>query len=252
MRAVWRCIRPFSAVGNDRVTKILLRHFLFQTHPDFFVKHKTEQDVNTQNFAILQDVHAKLAAGIDDPAIRGVRTLVFFVKPTERDPSPRRVKVFIGSLRSLEESMVDILDTAGAALPPDVRASLADRHTADTNRSSGGSEAFVMSGASCTPAQVAQFLDTLVDRRDLMAWRQERALGLTAVLEVVKATLGVEAVDIRYSWSAQNNVTMLDALLSLARPPQVGGTDETRSLHRCVFNVHISRSTRPSAARGAT
>ena len=226
-----RRVRCFSSAtstnaADDRVTKILLRHFLFHIHPDFFAKHKTEQAINSQNYAKLQDVHAKLVAGFDGPtAAGGVRTLVFYVKPTERDPVPRRVKVFIGSLRSLEESVVDILDTAGATLPSDVRDAVTDRHAASASGGGGGggakSEAFVMSGAGCTPAQAVAFLDTLVDRRDLMAWRQDRAKGLTALLEVVKGTLGVDAVDIRYSWSAQNNATLLDALLALATPPQV-------------------------------
>jgi len=218
-----RCFSSATKTDDDRLTKILLRHFLFQIHPDFFAKHKTEQAINSQNYAKLQDVHAKLVAGFEGPtAAGGVRTLVFYVKPTERDPVPRRVKVFIGSLRSLEESVVDILDTAGATLPSDVRNAVTDRHAASASSGGGAkSEAFVMSGAGCTPAQAEAFLDTLVDRRDLMAWRQDRAKGLTALLEVVKGTLGVDAVDIRYSWSAQNNATLLDALLALATPPQV-------------------------------
>ena len=93
----------FSSSTHDSVSKILLRHFLFQIHPDYFVQHKTEQSVNTQNYGSLQDVHAMLLRG--EAHSPGVRTLVFYTKPTDFDPLPRRVKVFIGSLQRLEESM---------------------------------------------------------------------------------------------------------------------------------------------------
>ena len=94
-----------SSSTHDSVSKILLRHFLFQIHPDYFVNNKTEQSVNTQNYGSLQEVHAMLLRG-EQPS-PGVRTLVFYTKPTDFDPLPRRVKVFIGSLQRLEESMVN-------------------------------------------------------------------------------------------------------------------------------------------------
>ena len=100
----WKSSSSSSSSTHDSVSKILLRHFLFQIHPDYFVQHKTEQSVNTQNYGSLQDVHAMLLRG--EAPSPGVRTFVFYTKPTDFDPLPRRVKVFIGSLQRLEESMV--------------------------------------------------------------------------------------------------------------------------------------------------
>ena len=66
------------------------------------------------------------------------------------------------------------------------------------------------------------FLDTLIDRKDLMAWRADRARSLVRSLAIVQSTFGVEAIDMRYSWSAQNNAVLLASLLRLVAPPQVG------------------------------
>ena len=223
-----RC--QFSTSTHDATAKILMRHFLFQIHPDYFQQHKVEQEVNSRNYALLQEVHSKLIQQQHQrqqyrPVESGVRTLVFYVKPTDQEPIPRRVKVFLASLRSLEESMVDILDTAGSSLPPDVKASIVERHAQmgdghSTPRGMGGDAAF-LSGSSCTPHQVVQFLDTLIDRKDLMNWRQDRARSLTRLLDIVRTTLGVEGIDIRYSWSAQNNTILLESLLRLVAPVEV-------------------------------
>ena len=221
--AIKRC--QLSTTTNDVTSKILMRHFLFQVHPDYFQQHKPEQEVNTRNYALLQDVHTNLLRQQQHNVGSGVRTLLFYVKPTDHEPIPRRVKVFIASLRSLEESMVDILDTAGSTLPPDVKATIIERHAKMTGDGSStgrmGSDAAFLSGSSCTPQQVVHFLDTLIDRKELMNWRQDRARSLGRLLEIVQNTLGVEGIDIRYSWSAQNNTILLESLLRMVVPPEV-------------------------------
>lgn len=126
--ALKRC--RYSTAANDATSKILMRHFLFQVHPDYFQQHKPQQAVNTRNYTLLQDAHTKL---LQQQHRRrnvggGAHTLLFYIKPTDQEPTPRRVEVFVASLRSLEESMVDILDTAGSSLPPDIKTAITERH----------------------------------------------------------------------------------------------------------------------------
>jgi hypothetical protein len=51
-----------------------------------------------------------------------------------------------------------------------------------------------------------------------MAWRQERSRALERLQDIVKHTLGVDHIELRYSWSAQNNTVMFLSLMKFIEP----------------------------------
>ena len=62
---------------------------------------------------------------------------------------------------------------------------------------------------------IERFLDSLLERRELLQWRERRKTALLGIIDVVKSTLGVEKIEMRYTWSAQNNAFMFTNLLKL-------------------------------------
>jgi hypothetical protein len=108
--------KHFSTNGyqskENKVTKNLLRQFLIQIHPDFFVQFKNEQEINNRNYGNLQEICGSYDNYQGDIKQKA-RTLVFYLKPTDVDPTPRRVKISIGSLYKIEISIVEILETLG-------------------------------------------------------------------------------------------------------------------------------------------
>jgi hypothetical protein len=195
--------RHYSSNANSyqskesKVTKTLLRQFLILIHPDFFVQFKNEQEINTRNYGNLQgicDSYENYQGDIKQKA----RTLVFYLKPTDVDPTPRRVKISIGSLYKIEISIVEILETLG----------IETSYSRATDEK-GAHPSFV----SISNVELETFLDSLTDRKELMVWRLERSERLDRLRDVVKGMLGVEAVEFRYSWSAENNTILLQRLL---------------------------------------
>jgi hypothetical protein len=182
---------------ENKVTKSLLRQFLIQIHPDFFVQFKSEQEINNRNYGNLQEICGSYDNYQGDIKQKA-RTLVFYLKPTDVDPTPRRVKISIGSLYKIEISIVEILETLG------IETSYS-RATDDK----GAHPSYV----SISNVELELFLDSLTDRKELMAWRLERSERLDRLRDVVKSMLGVEAVEFRYSWSAENNTILLLSLL---------------------------------------
>ena len=64
------------------------------------------------------------------------------------------------------------------------------------------------------------FLGALLDRRELMSWRYERQQALKKIVDSCRDLLGVDEVEIRYSWSAQNHAKMFSMLLDILHEKQ--------------------------------
>ena len=124
-----------------------------------------------------------------------------YIKPSDFDPLPRRAKVILGS--RLPESLREILSDLEGELP--------DPPTTEREKTNF-STAF---NTQSNPEEVARFLDSLIDRKDLVAWRVRRNEELARVQDEVQTVLGCSSISLRYSWSAQNNAVLFASLLSL-------------------------------------
>jgi len=200
-------VRYSSTNNNSNTTsdetrlRILLKKFLFQVHPDYFLTYKDEQKVNENN------VKALLALDIFNNNGNGnnnnhqynenTRTLTFYVKASSiTDHKPRRIKI---SIHRVEESIREVLETLGIDdLPP-------------RPEGTQSSSAYV----SANPVEVSSFLDTLIDRKEIMLWRQQRMLSFLKMKDILQDVLGVKSIDLRLSWSAQNNAYLMASLLRL-------------------------------------
>jgi len=74
-----------------------------------------------------------------------------------------------------------------------------------------------------SPAEIGKFLDSLSDRKDLMAWRRQRQEKLQRLIGVVQSLLKCDEIELRYSWSAQSNAILFGQLLSLLESIQFKG-----------------------------
>ena len=163
-----------TSVSSAEYSKLLMKRFLFYVHPDFFQHFKLEQSVNAANLQILSNSDE---SSKKQDVNNGPRTLNFYIKPSDRDPKPRRVKV---AMNRVIASIREILETLGVELP--ARPEGAARH-----------QAYV----SSNPTEVTEFLDTLIDRKDLMTWRYDRMQNFLRVRDILQHTLGVDDIDIR-------------------------------------------------------
>lgn len=160
--------RAYSRVATD-YGKAVMKKFVFQVHPDYFENHKAMQRINAANLSIL---HNLIDGSI--PVDTGVaRGLVFYIKPLADDVVPKRVKV---SVHRLEKSIVEILETIGVDVPP---------ATESTNRRSAGKHS---STILASPKQTLEYLDSMQERKDLVAWREEHTRVLRRKEEVDACT----------------------------------------------------------------
>lgn len=136
-----------------------------------------EQTVNSKNISILTET------GSLKHSESNARTLIFYIKPFDRESRPRRVKV---ALNRVISSIREILETLGVDLPARPEGS---RH-----------QAYV----SSNPSEVKTFLDSLIDRKELMTWRFERMQNFVRVRDILQHTLGVEGIDIRYGYNTNH------------------------------------------------
>lgn len=183
----------------------LIKKLMFVVHPDFFENYKTMQLVNSQNLRFLQSVSQSGGQPIALPA--DAKTLVFYIKPDVDEP--RKVKV---SLQRLHESIAEILDAQGVQLP--VKPS--DLHT-----SSAFAASYPRRESNIESMRLAllQFLDSLVDRRELIAWKQQRIEQLHGVTLRLLQLTGLKAVDFENCWSAANNCLLLQRLIHALEAP---------------------------------
>ena len=92
-----------------RYAKALLKLFLFQVHPDYFVNHKKEQEVNESN---IQSITERLSSSTFQLQ-SDVRTLTFYLKPQHESQGidnqqiykPKRIKVAVTTLHRLIDSI---------------------------------------------------------------------------------------------------------------------------------------------------
>ncbi len=203
---------PRSTSESDlSYKKLLLKKFILQIHPDFFHNNKTVQTINETNLKTLQNLeifHLKdnnISSG--SSASSKTRTLTFYVKPsTNEDIEPKRVKI---SIYRVEESLREVLETIGVELPPRPHY---EEGTGFVNKSQ-------MSYVSADSKQIEAFLETLIDRKDLMSWRLDAKNSLENLILILQNILGVDAISIRVSWSAQNNRMLISNLLRLVQDP---------------------------------
>jgi hypothetical protein len=123
----------------------------------------------------------------------------------------RKVKI---TMARMFDSMRDVLETIGTELPPKPTDTDTDHHhhnkgpgrTHDfrdkRHRASSSQYAydFYVSGASTTAVGLEEFklfLNSLIDRKELMAWRAERLHRLHTLSEMVVSALGVKAIEFR-------------------------------------------------------
>ena len=132
-------VRSVSSSIESEYKKSILRKFLFYVHPDFFSNHKTEQLINENDLKILNQT-IEIGHNANSP---DTRSLIFYIKPSEVTPFPRRVKVII---TKIFESLREILETIGIDLPP---------------RPEGPPRtAFITSN----PGEIDELLNSLIDR----------------------------------------------------------------------------------------
>lgn len=182
---------------------LLHKKLLFHIHPDFFGQFPMEKNCNLVN---MQELSTRIADSAK-PSNNAMRSLIFYIKPSGTDNSPRRVKII---LSRLAESMREILEDLDTELPDAPAGGSSSSSTFDSN-------AHFRSAFNSTidPLEVARFLDTIADRRDLMTWRQARNASFLGIQGILQSILGCDRIDLRYNWSAQNNAVLFSSLLSL-------------------------------------
>ena len=104
---------PRRQQSSWKYESIILKKFIFHIHPDFFQHHKSEQSINAENLKILM-AKSDADSGRTTPIQANTRSLTFYIKPSESEDSPRRVKV---TLSRIVESMREVLETIGVELP---------------------------------------------------------------------------------------------------------------------------------------
>lgn len=172
-RAAFRCnaktlrIRHIYTINSVEYAKTLLKKFMFQVHPDFFTNHKKYQSINATNLKALQTV---VESNGTNTSNQDPKSLTFYIKPAADNIEPKRVKL---PLNRIEKSIIEILETIGVDVPP-VPESVRQK------------QSFMYSTTVlANPEQVAEFLDSMHARKDLVAWREERVIALR-MLEKVK------------------------------------------------------------------
>lgn len=199
--------------------KILHKKFKFYVHPDFFGLQPEFQAINLTNLHSLQIVIDALKVHNTERkrADSGPRSLIFYIKAGASPdmPAPRRVKL---GLTHLHDSMREILEDYNAELP--LRPTVPYSFTSD---GFGSSSSTTFRTRSIQAKDVDQFLDSLLERRDLLDWREQRRVQLSRITDIVRETLGVDAVEMRYNWSAANNAKMFRSLLALIEETHKNG-----------------------------
>jgi len=185
-------------------------------HPDFFGLQPELQAVNLSNLQSLQIVIDELSDREKRVSSRP-RSLIFYIKAGALPdmPSPRRIKL---GLTHLHDSMREILEDYNTELP--VRPAIPKE---SHGGGFGSSTSTAFRSRSIQAKDVERFLDSLLERRELLDWREQRRIQLSLITDVVRKTLGVDAVEMRYNWSAANNAKMFLSLLALIEETHKNG-----------------------------
>ena len=88
-------------------------------HPDFFGHHEKERDVNESNIKRLSEAlsssFGSVSSGGNEQS--SLRTLTFYMKPQDQESEPHRIRIAMGSIGRLVESICNVLESIGAELP---------------------------------------------------------------------------------------------------------------------------------------
>jgi hypothetical protein len=181
-------INNSAALNCDNYLKNIFKKFMFQVHPDYFHGNKQIYEINTINLGALRSIVDCDDSGKSKP---DARSLTFYIKADESWSAPKKVKVSI--VRAIE-SMTEILETIGVELPQkpaDLDQYL--RHKSQIRNNSYYS-AWQSSASSyrgdgvdyvdSEKAQVLSFLETLRDRKEIIAIREERMNSLRQIEKV--------------------------------------------------------------------
>jgi hypothetical protein len=60
-------------------------------------------------------------------------------------------------------------------------------------------------------------------RKDLMAWRSERSQQVRHTMEECTRRFGLRGIELRTSWSSQNNIMLINRLLDTLAPQEGEG-----------------------------
>ena len=154
--AVRQSYRKLYTIASVDYAKLLLKKFMFQVHPDFFTNYKSFQAINATNLGALQSIIDNNGSSSE---YKDMKSLTFYVKPTSDDSAPKRVKL---SLNRIEKSIIEILETIGMDVPP-IPESVQQKQKLTYSTT-----------VLASPEQVAEFLDSMHERKDLVQWREER------------------------------------------------------------------------------
>jgi hypothetical protein len=199
----------FTVKEYQEYVRQLMKKFMFQVHPDYFLNFKVVQEVNNKNLRLLQslvEVREGSAASPD------TRSLIFYLKPDETFPEPKKVKV---STNRIIDSITEILETIGVELPDKPsefeyyknlyqRNNFANRSQQPIHHSE---EKIVDSEALA----IISFFDSIGDRRELISLREEK-LKYFYQTEQVCASFGlflfglifVSEGFIKFDWTREN------------------------------------------------
>jgi hypothetical protein len=162
----------FTVKQYQDYVRQLMKKFMFQVHPDYFLNFKVIQEVNNKNLRLLQSI-VEVSEGF--AASSDTRSLIFYLKPDETFPEPKKVKV---STNRIIDSITEILETIGVELPDKPsefeyyknlyqRNNFANRSQQPIHHSE---EKIVDSEALA----ILSFFDSIGDRRELIALREEK------------------------------------------------------------------------------
>lgn len=150
------CYRGLYTIASVDYAKLLLKKFMFQVHPDFFTNYKSIQAINATNLGALQSI---IDTNGSNSGHADMKSLTFYVKPNSEGSAPKRVKL---SLNRIEKSIIEILETIGVDIPP-IPESVHNKQKITYSTT-----------VLANPEQVAEFLDSMHERKDLVQWREER------------------------------------------------------------------------------
>ena len=178
-----KLVRYQSTNAYPEYLKALLKKFIFQVHPDYFYNFKSIQEINSKNLRILSSI-------INDHAQKSkvdARTLTFYLKPTEDQRPLNKVKL---SLHRIAESMTEILETLGIEVPEKPIIATSSRSSSTEGSNYGFNSYYKRIILEDEEAKlVAEFLDSLWERREIIALREEREVVLRETEKVGRDTI---------------------------------------------------------------
>lgn len=210
----WR--RYASSDAKTNYAKMLVKLFMFQVHPDYFHQYDSQKKINDTNLRFLMSFTNLNSDQTIDASMESTRTLTFYLKPSEDNQQPRRVRL---GLHRVIESLTEILETAGALVPPPPE---------EVSNRVRRSNFFV---STCS-VDVQQFFESIGDKKELIAWRADRKSTLNKLEDELKEKLQIDNIEYRHSWSAQNNSQMLRLLIKLVE-------DNTDTIRRPMCGMTI-------------